>query len=83
MKKQRVGGGPDQPGDRPSKKVFFRDHPEKKNVEPQPRGAYPTGHLTTKCSEGATSVPPEAKKESESLVDRQVGGNSDPKKRGE
>jgi hypothetical protein len=59
------------------------EHPEKKNIEPKPRGAYPTGHTTTRVVNGAKSAPPKAKKESKALIDCQVGGNSDPKKRGE
>jgi hypothetical protein len=73
----------DEPGDRPSKKKFFTEHPEKKNIEPKPRGAYPTGHMTTRVENGATSAPPKAKKDVKSPIDCQVGGNSDPKRRGE
>jgi hypothetical protein len=56
MKKQRVGGGPDQPGDRPSKKKFFTEHPEKKNIEPAPRGPYPDGTVTTREHRGYSVV---------------------------
>jgi hypothetical protein len=71
----------DEPGDRPSKKKFFTEHPEKKNIEPKSRGCYPTGHETTRVELGAKSAPPKAKKQIKSLIDCQVGGNGDPKKR--
>ncbi len=59
------------------------EHPEKVNRVPRPKGKYPSGHETTRCEMGAKSAWP--KKEVKGIraaIQRQVGGNSDPKKRG-